>query len=280
MLCQSHVEITNVAIDSLEIKRGEFTRTILRNICSPDRVRKYNRRERFTPHHRGRYQDIVNYVFKARACYLNNDLRLAGKNLAWALHLIQDHCVSLSNHDTLEKSIARESVKDYIKLSEFKILYTFRDLESYIHRITPKDNPKEAIISALSHTMTVLKSVVAERRDPAPSLLESIHSLNERLKVIRAAYREVEERRKEKRNIKFITYNAVLLLLLTLLVLLVGVQIGTVVFIALLSEPVILTISREEKLLNELQKLKREEYSIRDEINKINKEIVWHSGKV
>ncbi len=278
MWCRSHRDITNVAIDSLKIKRGELTHTILRNICSLDRARRYDRRERFAPHHWGRHRDIVDYIFRARMCYLNNDLKSAGRYLAWALHLIQDHCVSTLNHNTLERSIAQEPVKDYVELSEFRLLYSFRALEEYIHSITPKNDPKEAIISALSHTMTVLKSVVAERREPPSNLLESLRSLIKYLKIIRAMYKGIEQRRKKKMLIRFITYNAVLLSLLALLVFLAGVNIVAVVFTALLSEPFILAMSREEKLLNELRRLGREEDSIRDRINVISKEIAWHSG--
>ena len=277
MLCQSHRDITNIAMDYLGIKRGDFTRTILRNICSPDRARKYSKKERFAPHHWGRHKDIIDYVFRARMNYLSNDLKLAGKCLAWALHLIQDHCVSISNHDELERSIAQECVEDYI-LSEFKILYSFKDLEEYIYSITPRDNPKEAIISALGHTMTVLKSVVAERRKPPSDLLKSIHSLTERLKVVQAIRRKAIKEWRKRTRIKFLIYNIVFLPLLVLLPFLVKIQI--IVFITLLSELIVYFISRRGKPLNELRKLEKEEYSILEEINAISREIAWHSGNL
>lgn len=280
MLCQSHRDITNIAIDNLGIKRGEFTRTILRNICSPDRVRRYNRRERYAPHHWGRHQDIIDYVFKARMCYLNNDLKLAGKYLAWALHLIQDHCVSISKHDILERSIAQEHVENYIKSSKSKTLYSFKDLEEYIYGITPKDNPKEAIISALCHTMTVLKSVAAEKREPPSDLLKSIHSLTERLKVVQATYRKIEKEWRKKTRIKFLIYNLVFLPPLFAFLSLVKIQIEVIIFVTSLLELIICFLSHSGKHIKDLRKLEKEEHSILEEIYTINKEIAWHSGKV
>jgi len=280
MRCSSHRDITNVAIDHLGIKRGDFTRTILRNICSPDRVRRHNRRERYAPHHWGRHQDIIDYVFQARICYLNNNLKLAGKYLAWALHLIQDHCISTSNHDTLERSIAKEHVEDYIKFSEFEVLYSFKDLEEYIYGIAQKDNPKEAIISALCHTMTALKSVVAERRRPPSNLLKSIRSLTERLEVVQATYRKIEEEWRKKAGIKILIYNLIFLPPLLALLSLVKIQIGAIMFITLLSELIICAVSCSGmfQLLDELQMLKEEEHSLSEKINIIKKEIAWHNG--
>ncbi len=85
------VRLTNEEYDKLE-----------EGVIAPDKWRDY-------PHHYGKSEKIKEYLNKARACYLQNDLPSAYFNLGVALHYIQDSYTtypsSLPKHQEWEEWI-------------------------------------------------------------------------------------------------------------------------------------------------------------------------------
>ena len=261
---KSHKEIVRLSIRKLGLKRNEFTATLLRYIDEPDRIRRRRKRQRYLPHHAGRQQDIIEYILSARIKFLNGDLKSAGRSLAWALHLIHDHCIEKNRHDELERKIAKINMdKEYrnVQINPLKF-ERFTDLKTYIyHNVAPKENPEDSILAALNHTVSVICSVVSEKRDPPEDILRKYE---ECLKLFYA------ERRKLRRLglLNFTLSNFAFLFITSIISTLMKADyFSLLMFLGFFIEPIIVLVSfgRENKYEKPLRELENE--------------IAWHSGK-
>lgn len=167
MYKNTHKRITSEICNVLNIS-GELKEILLKSVIIPDEHREnilefgknkvYWRHEN---HHKVNKEKILDYLWKARICFLASDYKSAMRYLGIVLHYIQDICMCSGRlHNEREELLKNVSLKN--KNPKVKELRTYSDFERLIYSITPKRSPTSVINSAYYYSLVITKNLLTK----------------------------------------------------------------------------------------------------------------------
>lgn len=165
----------------------------------PEKVPRVGRRGRvyYVPvrHHGAPTRLIMHHIWKSRKAWLDGIPRLAAKHLGYALHYIQDSCISKASrlwilsyesewaHELREAQAAESELPlDSIRAGIQDSRTSFQLVRNAVRSLRPLEDPIQILDQACYNTGLILKAVLGDRDPPRDLLVNFESRLNTHLR--------------------------------------------------------------------------------------------------